>query len=81
MWNLMPVERVMGPKQNNMKNYGDLQLIAKNMKPTLWVLGEKIFLLASFLNCFLALSLILVERFQLPNPNLNPKSTGLFELV
>ena len=49
----MSVERVTGPNQNNMKNYGDLQSIAQNMKPTLWVPGEKILLLASSLNCFL----------------------------
>ena len=36
----MPVERVMGPNCNNMGNYGDLQPIARNMKPTLWVSGE-----------------------------------------
>ena len=68
MENLMHVERVMGSNQKNMKNYGDLQPIAQNMKPTLWAPGEKIFLFPSFLNCFLALSLILVERFHLPNP-------------
>ena len=26
---MMPVERVMGPNQNNMKNYGDLQPYAE----------------------------------------------------
>ena len=64
----MPVERVMGPHQSNMKNYRDLQPIAQNMKHRLSAPGEKIFLLTSFPDCFLALSVILVERFQLPNP-------------
>ena len=52
MENLMPVEGVMGPNQNNMKNYADLQPIAQNMKPTSGVTGEKTFHLASSLNCF-----------------------------
>ena len=34
---------------------------------------RKSFLAWSFPNCFLALSVILVERFQLPNPNPNPQ--------
>ena len=63
MGNLMPVEKVMGPYQNNMKHYGDLQPTAQNMKHRLWAPGEKIFLLASLPNCFLALSVIPVERF------------------
>ena len=38
----MPVERVMGPSRNNMENYRDLQPIAQNMKPILWVPGENL---------------------------------------
>ena len=29
----MPVEKVMGPKQNNMEIYGDFQPIIENMMP------------------------------------------------
>ena len=36
----MPVERVMGPNRNNMENYVELQAIAQNMKPTVWVPSE-----------------------------------------
>ena len=35
MENLMPFERVMGPNRHNIENYGDLQPIARSMKPTL----------------------------------------------
>ena len=43
-------------------------------KHRLWAPGEEIFFLAwSFPNCFLALSVILVEKFQLPDPNPNPQ--------
>ena len=42
MGNTIPVERVMGPNQDNTENYGDLQPIARNMKPTLWVPGENL---------------------------------------
>ena len=38
----MPVERVMGHNRNNMENYGDLQPIARNMKPASWVPGENL---------------------------------------
>ena len=37
MGNLMPVERAMGPYENNMKNYGETRL---------WAPGEEIFFLA-----------------------------------
>ena len=40
--NLMLVESVMGPNQNYMENFGNLQPIARNMKPTLWILGENL---------------------------------------
>ena len=40
--NPIPAERVMGPNRINMQNYGDLQPIAQNMKPILWVLGENL---------------------------------------
>ena len=43
MRNLMPFERVIGPNRYNMENYGDLQSIARRMKPTIWVLSEKPF--------------------------------------
>ena len=36
----IPVVKVMGPNRNNLENYEDLEPIARNMKPTLWVLGE-----------------------------------------
>ena len=36
----MPVERALKLNRNNMENYGDLQPIAQNMKPTLCVRGE-----------------------------------------
>ena len=34
MGNLMPFERVMGPNRHNKEDYGDLQPIARSMKPT-----------------------------------------------
>ena len=40
--NVMPVERVKGPTQTTSKIYGNLQPIARNMKPTLWVPGENL---------------------------------------
>ena len=43
MKNLMPAGRVMGPIRNNIENYGDLQTLFRNMKPILWVQGEKLF--------------------------------------
>ena len=42
MGNPMPFERVMGPNRHNMENYGDLQPIARSMKPALWVLSENL---------------------------------------
>ena len=42
MGNPMPFERVMGPNQHSMKNYGDLQPIARGVKPTLWVPSENL---------------------------------------
>ena len=42
MGNLTPFERVMGPNRHNMENYGDLQPIARSMKPTLWVLSKNL---------------------------------------
>ena len=38
----MPFERVMGPNRHIMENYGDLQPIARSMKPTLWVPSENL---------------------------------------
>ena len=38
--NMLPVERMAGPNQN--KNYGDLQPVARSMKPILWVLCENL---------------------------------------
>ena len=38
----MPVEREMGPNRDNIENYGELQPIAQNMKPTLWVTGKNL---------------------------------------
>ena len=80
MGNLMPFERVMGSNQNNMKNYGDLQSVAQNMKPTLWAPGEKIFLLDSLVNLLLG-PFSKWTGSNCPIPMLNPKSTGLFELA
>ena len=40
MGNPMPFERIMGPNRHNMENYGDLQPVARSMKPTLWVPSE-----------------------------------------
>ena len=39
MRNPMPFERIEhpGPIRHNMENYGDLQPIARSMKPTFWV--------------------------------------------
>ena len=42
MGNPMPFERIMGPNRHNNENYGDLQPIARSMKPTLWVLSENL---------------------------------------
>ena len=60
----MPIERAMGLYQNNVKNYGETQIMGPRWR--------NLFLAWSFPNCFLAQSVILVERFQLPNPNPNP---------
>ena len=61
----MPVERAMGSYQKT-----KWKIMGKDR---LWAPGEEIFFLVwSFPNCFLAPSVILVERFQLPNPNPNP---------
>ena len=49
MGNPMPFEKVIGPNQHNMENYGDLKPIAQHMKPTLWVPSET-FLSASSLS-------------------------------
>ena len=35
-----PVESEVGPNQNNLKNYEDLQHIARNTNPTLWAPGK-----------------------------------------
>ena len=40
--NPMPFERVMGPNQQIIENYGDLQPIARSMKSTLWMLSENL---------------------------------------
>ena len=40
MGNPMPAERAMGSNRNNTENYGNLQSMAENMKPTLWVPSE-----------------------------------------
>ena len=72
MGNLMPIEKVMRPNRNDMENYWDLQPIGWNMKH--YGSQVKTFLLASS-DSFLALqtlSLILVDRFQLLNPDSNP---------
>ena len=42
MGNPVPFERVMGPNRHNMVNYGDLQPIARSMKPTFWVPSENL---------------------------------------
>ena len=42
MGNPMPFERVMGPSRQSMENYGDLQPIARRMKPALWVPSENL---------------------------------------
>ena len=47
MRNPMSVERALGPNRNDKENYGDVQPIARNMKPTLWVLGETCILVSS----------------------------------
>ena len=45
MGNPMPFERVMGPNRHNMENFGDLQPIARSMKPALWVPSENLSLI------------------------------------
>ena len=42
MGNPVPFERVMGPNRHNMENYGDLQPIARSMKPIFWVPNENL---------------------------------------
>ena len=42
MGNQMPVERVMGPERNDLEDCEDLQPIARNIKPTLWVPGKNL---------------------------------------
>ena len=42
MGNPVPFERVMRPNRHNMVNYGDLQPIARSMKPTFWVPSENL---------------------------------------
>ena len=53
MGNPMPFERVMGPNRHNKDNYGDLQPIVRNMKPTLSVPSENLsFGLLLYVNAF-----------------------------
>ena len=33
----MPFERVMEPNRHNLETYGDVQPVARSMKPSLWV--------------------------------------------
>ena len=40
--NPISFERVMGPNRHNIENYGELQPIAQNMEPTLWVKSENL---------------------------------------
>ena len=42
MGNPVPFEKVMGPNRHNMENYGDLQPIARSIKPTFWVPSENL---------------------------------------
>ena len=42
MENPMPVEWAIGRNQNNMKNYVDLQPIARSIKDPFWVRGERL---------------------------------------